>query len=101
MGVQARGNETEEKQPNRRTTVEPPKTKTVVVKQQQFQVPKGIRFTMDVDTSTDVYNISIVPESTAGMIAFLEAIRWAANQVLVDYDIKVLKPKTEQPVRIV
>ena len=77
----------------RRLGNQPPRTRVVSVEQAVGQAPKGVRFVMEVDTATNTFNISIQPDSAEGMVGFLEGIRWAANKVGVDYEIKKLEAK--------
>jgi hypothetical protein len=75
----------------RRRMATPPRTRIVTVEQTMGEAPKGIRFIMEVDTASRAFNITIQPDSAEGMIAFLEQIRFVANKVGVDYEIKRLK----------
>jgi hypothetical protein len=80
-----------------------PRVKEVTVVQRQDAMPKGLRFDFSVDSRAAAWGLTITPDSKEAATAFLNYMRWACNQVgvdfvIIDYD---TKKKAPPPTRIV
>lgn len=78
-----------------------PRVKRVTVEQVQSPVPPGVRFDIAIDSRAQGYGVNITFDSRDAARGWLETLRWACNQVGVDFDVKDFdSAKAQKPARL-